>query len=199
MKRAVDEVVAEEVQPESGEPEMKKAKVEDDRYALLVEDSYRRLLASIPPWVKDQAFCFDGKIDWERWLVGIRGCDWLAPALAAASPRGLDKLSEMGVWLQYFIRAHAERHYGSYELQVLLFILVNHGSLTDADLSLVYEATAALVTGNEEEEAIWRAVEAILDNREQVLLFRFSPAGITAELRYHSLLHDHPAAVAARK
>ncbi len=196
----------EEAEGEEGEASLdtKKFRHETELSAeekkAICEASYKRLLAWIPDWLKDEpSFTLHGPIKWESWTRDFAHHGWLARALlplAATATIDADAPflpKELAVWLWFFAREHARNHYGSFELQVLLGNVSNDRDYPTEDLIAPLEdLLAKTATPSPKERLLVRFMGWIIHDSQQILcIYPSHGGGLHFGLRYHSLIDEY--------
>ena len=203
LKRALPE--PEELAPASP---TKKARLDEEELLLM---SYRRLVNDLPVFVRKGLVTGSGPIDWASWEQEIAAHaprTYLLQAIKERTPslRQRPSGAERTGWLWFFAALSARYHYGSYEVQCLLFAMINHysrdsrsGDMADAlarELSAVAGTTLQPLS-SDLDRLLGNAVHAV---RHAVQLIRFRDVvgevvvvGLTYahDLRYHSFKDEY--------
>lgn len=177
----------------------KKMRLEETQTSL--QPYFARLLAFVPAWLKKQHyFTLHGAIDWDGWLATIDESTeraWLQTALKDSPvDEGVLTMREAAVWIWFFAKRHIKYHYGSYELQVILSVVVQglSGSLPTCYSVPVEKALRALVglPQTQAEKTALVVITTILSHRAQLLSFSADKDGVLyARLYYHTLFREY--------
>jgi hypothetical protein len=171
-----------------------------------IVDSYQKdVVARIPDWLKRQNFTMTGPIQWEgdnapNLAFLVRETPLYGMALQWVSEKKSPTYAQRAAfWLFYYGARHVAAHYGSYELQVLLFCAVNAMSHTGEDPTFgLLGEWLKIWTDHPTYADKWmghglllrEAVTAVLRHHTQLLRVYEYATVFKAELRYHSFVHE---------
>lgn len=206
-KRHADTLIVEDQTTAAPPPKRARHDIPTDKETIekiqsWVRSSYKKnVLDQIPKWLQEQSFTLYGPIRWDDKEVGLTDYMYDRPLWTLATKYVKDEPDDahaLAFWLLYYGARHVEFHYGSYELQVLLFSIINYDDLGENFHFKVAKAwreldleTVRYTMNRDKQEKLFKAVDSILTHRTQIIHFQPTRAGnIVASLRYHGLVES---------